>query len=141
MTLNKKRHMKYSDDPELFERHVEMWKSTELDSSILEQIANWNFNKPNSARKLLDYVQSLWSMPELTEKRGGWYRFVTLGDGQNERIIRALQKNLYFWDKYWESSSRGGEYIFKNYHGFYFGDNPFYKYIISEGYIEPYSEW
>ncbi len=123
--------MKYSDDPELFERHVEMWKSTELDPWILERVANWDISTENSVIELLDYVQSLWSMPELTEERDGWYIFNTLGDAQNERLIKALYSNNKFWLFYWYSSVTSGTYIFKTVKGF-FTDSPFYKYINKE---------
>lgn len=42
------------------------------------------------------------------------FELATGGRSENEEIIKLLQKNRYFWSRYWESSHLGGLYIFKD---------------------------
>ena len=41
------------------------------------------------------------------------FALATGGWSGNEEIIGALQENHVFWMTYWESSHRGGKYVFK----------------------------
>lgn len=78
------------------------------------------------ARELLASVKAIWQYSDMgfwKEERDqhAWfderqitrYLVSTAGWSGNESIIRALQKNIFFWPLYWVQSRRGGHYIFE----------------------------
>ncbi len=83
-----------------------------------EKIARWGAEAidafdPHPFRGLLafalncfnrDYGKIIWASGELTLITGGW--------SNNEQVISALQQNLVWWGRHWESSTRGGQHVF-----------------------------
>lgn len=77
----------------------------------LKRIEEWDIKDMVG---LADYVCELWSdcgsvnlhnnKRDLTLATGGW--------SGNEEIIEALAKTV-FWSLFWDSSHRGGKYIFR----------------------------
>ena len=81
----------------------------------LKKIQKWDYKK---FIKLMEYVETLWAYPEWGFMRSyeGTAQFIALstaGWSGNEEIIGALQENGIFWSLCWESSRRGGHYLFK----------------------------
>lgn len=76
----------------------------------LDTIKNWNYQ---DVPGLIDFIRSLWKWPEyieITEDKK--LEISTCGWSGNESIIYALESNSIFWHMYWESSDRGGHYVF-----------------------------
>ncbi len=62
---------------------------------------------------LMDYVRSLWKYSEWGfEREGDQYFLSTGGWSGNEELITALGENCFFWVMCWQSSRRGGHYLF-----------------------------
>jgi hypothetical protein len=54
-----------------------------------------------------------WGWRELTGKKGDLtYHVSTGGWSGNEEIIDAMQENVWCWAQTWESTRRGGHYVF-----------------------------
>jgi hypothetical protein len=67
--------------------------------------------------ELFKFIQKAWGngygwFHALPDKEGTHYRLVTGGWSGNEEIIGAMQENNIFWDLCWQSSKRGGEFLF-----------------------------
>lgn len=67
---------------------------------------------------LMEFVRDLWNWPEWgftsdDELDHDHFELSTGGWSGNEEIIGALRDNGMFWSLCWESSRRGGHYIFK----------------------------
>ena len=88
----------------------------------LSRITDWDILK-EGVRPLIEYIQSLWWMPEwgfvLRDGYTRWNRrhakkleLHTGGWSGNESIIGALQQNWLFWSLFWEKSEVGGHYWF-----------------------------
>jgi hypothetical protein len=76
----------------------------------LELIKNW----PSSDFEgLMVFVYTLWNYNKYWKQKGNTYRISTCGWSGNEDIICALMDNRIFWMLCWESSKRGGHYVFK----------------------------
>lgn len=80
----------------------------------LAKITIWPLKKTTDFIELIEYIRTLWWMPEwgyklvknnLTLHTGGW--------SGNEEIIAALEKNWIFWSACWQKSTRGGHFWFK----------------------------
>lgn len=81
----------------------------------IDQIEKWPLY---ICTKVFPYIKKLWNCDY-----GNWeeeitddyvrYHLITGGWSGNEAIIDALQSNYLIWCKFWESSSRGGKYIFE----------------------------
>lgn len=95
----------------------------ELDSDgyptpeTLELIKTWPPNK-ESYLDLMRGIKSIWAHAEngywtYTHKKNHTYNLSTAGWSGNEDIIDALQANKVFWACCWESSRRGGHYVFE----------------------------
>jgi hypothetical protein len=78
----------------------------------LERIRKWPLNEYES---LMEFVHSIWWMPDWGwRQKGKTYHISTGGWSGNEDIICAMQDNdNFFWTMCWESSRRGGHYVFK----------------------------
>lgn len=66
--------------------------------------------------KLMEFVRERWwPDPEYRFARHGDLHYVvsTSGWSGNEQIIGAMMDNTLFWMFCWESSQRGGHYVFK----------------------------
>ena len=75
------------------------------------------FDIPDQTIELIDYIESIWHIPDWGIKKrecknclilelhtGGW--------SGNESIVNALE-TTFFWFFYWQKSVRGGHYYFK----------------------------
>lgn len=82
------------------------------EKSELRKIAQWGWN---DISVLMDYVEERWKYADIGYFRKGrkYYYLSTTGWSGNESIIEALRKNTMFWMMYWQSSKRGGHYVFK----------------------------
>ena len=82
----------------------------------LRKIHAWRFQQLDSFVKFMAYVQSVgqyWPSQSFGwTQRGRWYRIATGGWSGNEDLIEAMQKNWTFWSVCWQSSRRGGGYVF-----------------------------
>lgn len=78
--------------------------------ATLTRIAAWPYT---DMKGLAEYVRHLWHWPTYARKRGNRYIFATGGWSGNEALIGALEQNLMFWAMSWESSQRGGRYVFE----------------------------
>jgi len=78
----------------------------------LKLIRAWPHDKFD---ELMEFVESLWRYAEwgFSRNANDEYHLSTGGWSGNEEIISALQSNLMFWPMCWESSRKGGHYIFK----------------------------
>jgi hypothetical protein len=96
----------------------------------LERIRSWA--KDSAAAKeplqftaLMDYLRGIWWMPtwgfhgpheakdEFFDTNIRRYQLSTGGWSGNEDLIEALQQNFFFWSFCWQSSRRGGHYVFE----------------------------
>ena len=81
----------------------------------IAKIKQW----PNTDFKgLMAFIkEECWWMPDWGwSNRGKTYRVSTGGWSGNEEIIDALHKNdNFFWALCWQSSRRGGHYVFRLY--------------------------
>ncbi len=84
------------------------------DDDELEKIINW---KPDDKafKDLMEYVYELWHLKKWGFKQeGNTYYISTGGWSGNESIIDALtENNFMFWVVCWQSSKRGGHYVFE----------------------------
>lgn len=90
------------------------------DEEELETIRKWD---PSDPFGLAEYLMSVWHYDNYISLDKRWkrdapnwgrykvFRVSTAGWSGNEDRIGALQDN-YFWMFYWQSSKRGGHYIF-----------------------------
>ena len=77
----------------------------------LRVIKNWPYN---DFQGLMVFIRVAWWMPEFGWRSWGKkYWLSTAGWSGNEDIIRALERNMMFWLMCWQSSRRGGHYIFE----------------------------
>ena len=81
----------------------------------LKKIEQWDYK---DFEGLMEYVEELWSYPQYwkqTKNSFGHneYHISTGGWSGNEDLITALQGNAMFWACCWESSKRGGHYVFE----------------------------
>jgi len=81
---------------------------------ILEKIKNWNSDLAN----LLDFVVDEWNddygkvdIRKISDDEYQ-YVFITGGWSGNEELIDAFSKNFIVWHQLWQSSHRGGKFIF-----------------------------
>lgn len=79
----------------------------------LEKIRHWNWKK-DSPLELVDFICEIWNKTYgSVELSGGTLKLWTGGWSGNEDIVRAMLESD-FGMLYWEQSTRGGFYIFKN---------------------------
>jgi len=84
------------------------------DESELKKIENWNAFKRADYLDLMGFVKSIWWAPDWGfRQNGARFELHTGGWSGNESIIFALERNIMFWMLYWESSKRGGHYVFE----------------------------
>jgi hypothetical protein len=77
----------------------------------LQKITDFNVDD-NNLDEFIEGIKSIWHWPDFVKKEEKVYTFATGGWSGNEEIIMALRKNTFFWLMYWESSTRGGKYVF-----------------------------
>lgn len=82
----------------------------------LSRIREWPGEQGLSA--LLAFVKTCWwaadwGWSEKDGKHGREYHVSTGGWSGNEDIIGALRENSLFWAMCWESSRRGGHFVFQ----------------------------
>ncbi len=79
----------------------------------LDKIKNWPIDSTDDMLKLIEFVRSIWWMPEWGFKLSGRrWEVATGGWSGNEEIIAALKDNWGFWSLCWQQSNRGGSYVF-----------------------------
>jgi len=63
---------------------------------------------------LMEYLLNVWHWPEwgIVRRDDGCWELHTGGWSGNEDIIRAMLDNQVWWAIHWESSRRGGHYVF-----------------------------
>jgi hypothetical protein len=79
------------------------------DQETLDQIKT--FNGP--LKQLLEIVQGEWAYPDYVTEEGDTWTFVTGGWSGNENLIESLSENYLAWSQLWQSSHRGGKFIFR----------------------------
>lgn len=78
----------------------------------IERVRMWSYEDGYAA--LMEYVKGLWWSAERGfVQQGRKYYVSTGGWSGNEEIIDALRENEMFWVLCWESSQRGGHYVFR----------------------------
>ena len=80
------------------------------DDDELEKIKSWDWH---DIKGLCDFVASLWHWPDFWVRRGLRIEAHTGGWSGNESIMDALMENQMFWTICWQSSARGGHYVFQ----------------------------
>jgi hypothetical protein len=75
-----------------------------------ETITHWPLF--DGYHSLLAYVARAWKYPDYFSNEGNDYRISTGGWSGNEELISALRQNVAFWAICWQSSARGGHYVF-----------------------------
>jgi len=82
------------------------------EESELQKIAEWDYKDFCS---LMQYIKERWKYADIGYFDGinNIYQFSTGGWSGNESIISALQENVMFWACCWQSSKRGGHYVFR----------------------------
>ncbi len=80
----------------------------------LKTIRNWEIHDTKTDFPLLmEYVKELWAFGAWGwSQEGEIYRISTGGWSGNEDLIDALKKNVLFWMMFWQSTVRGGHYVF-----------------------------
>lgn len=96
-----------TSSPESVELHDEDGYPTD---DVLKMITNW---PPSDFRGLLAFVHSAWEWPERFEQEGDRYTLSTGGWSGNESLIDAMHSNRLFWLFCWQSSTRGGLFVFE----------------------------
>lgn len=77
--------------------------------AALQRIEEWPLS---DAAGLVDFIWALWTFADVYwHQSEAWLDIATCGWSGNESLIRALQKSP-FWLLCWESTHRGGSYIF-----------------------------
>jgi hypothetical protein len=80
----------------------------------LETIATWDHTDFHG---LMQYIEPIWEFADVGyfefHKDTNSYSLHTGGWSGNEDIIGAMNDNLTWWLMYWESSIRGGHFIFR----------------------------
>ena len=91
----------------------------------LRAIRTWPISQPSDAGVLLAFVQRAWKYPtyftrsirRTREWKGqplAWTWSVSTGGWSgNESLIAAMERNWMFWMLAWQSSRRGGHYVFR----------------------------
>jgi hypothetical protein len=83
--------------------------SDESGDNVLRKIAAWPQNDPCG---WFDAIEASWDcyMGEFSRTR--WTHELIIGESRNnDAIVRAMQGN-WLWNRCWESSHRGGKYVF-----------------------------
>jgi hypothetical protein len=97
--------------------------------ATLKRIKTWPMDSRDAPYDLLVFVQRAWNWPEwgitIDARRRRWlhpkveptrrWHVSTGGWSGNEDIIRALEANWMFWALSWQSTTRGGHYIFETF--------------------------
>ena len=83
------------------------------DDRSLRKLEKWPVLNAGDIPALLDYASQMWNYPDSWRAKGRYVRVSTGGCSGNETIIGALQANRMFWSLCWQSSCRGGHYVFK----------------------------
>lgn len=78
----------------------------------LKRLREWPFG---DGREWLEFARSIWHMQDwgwAEEIRPGHNHASTGGWSGNEEIIDAMQDNWILWHVVWDSTRRGGHYVF-----------------------------
>lgn len=75
----------------------------------LWKIEKWDYL---DFEELIKFIQSIWTFKDYIHTEDDKVYLSTAGWSGNEDIIEALRNNLVFWSLCWESSRRGGHYVF-----------------------------
>lgn len=78
----------------------------------LQTVREWPMD--SGLVKWFDFIEQIWWMADWGwRRRGKTYRISTGGWSGNEDVIEAMQGNTMGWMLCWESSRRGGHYVFR----------------------------
>lgn len=74
----------------------------------------WSIKSWEDCEELLKFIKTIWHWNDVYFKKTdeGKYLLSTGGWSGNEGIIKELAENRMFWMMSWESSMRGGHYVF-----------------------------
>lgn len=76
----------------------------------LTRIKEWDYK---DFVGLMEFLGELWDYKDFGWKQNDYtYTLSTAGWSGNESLIDALQENSMFWTVCWQSSRRGGHYVF-----------------------------
>jgi len=90
----------------------------------LKLIADWPHT---DLMGLFAFIEERWEYPEYWHVRGRTIRFSTGGWSGNESLVGALQDNRMAWVLCWQSSKRGGHFVFEIPECNVYGDGTFIK--------------
>ena len=76
----------------------------------LEEIREWPYEEADA---LFEAIGSIWKYPEYWQRDGRTFQVSTGGWSGHEDMIRALLENDMVWISTWQSSRRGGHYVFE----------------------------
>jgi hypothetical protein len=77
----------------------------------LKRVHEW---MPDDPKGWLEYIRSIWHWPEWgIHVEGSTYSISTGGWSGNEEIIETMEENKLLWWRTWESTRRGGHYVFR----------------------------
>lgn len=83
---------------------------TEPTEAELERIKEWPYDQPG----WLAFCVSLWNTDYgAVRESDDRVELITGGWSDNEDIIAAMQENWRLWSQAWESSHRGGLFVFR----------------------------
>lgn len=79
--------------------------------SELKEISEW---PTTDLKGWFDFIESIWWMADWgIRKTNGKIYMSTGGWSGNESIIGAMMENFILWGRCWQSSRRGGHYVFE----------------------------
>ena len=81
--------------------------------NFLDRLRNWQFNSMDDFHALIGELQKRFEPYGRVWEEDGRVKVATGGWSDNEEMITALQGNFMFWAMFWESSHRGGLFVFR----------------------------
>ncbi len=82
--------------------------------TTLKRIREWEIHDGDSFDALITFLRSIWRWPTYITRDfdGKVVKIHTGGWSGHEEIIGALKDNQLFWLLCWQSSKRGGHFVF-----------------------------
>jgi hypothetical protein len=79
------------------------------DDELLAPLKDWPANDLDG---LMEHIEDYWNEYGRIWKEGGQWHLATGGWSGNEDILECISTNHIFWSLHWQSSARGGKYVF-----------------------------